>query len=232
MTSKLTPELEAMAAELALGVLEGEERAEALRHTLRNPDFAAMVQAWQDRLDPLGEGFVEAPPPNLWPAIEAKLDNSSVSQRVFGMRFWRDTAVAAGAIAACLAAVLVFSGSAMRSPKSAPEPTPITIAQIVGAQGVQLTARIDAESRRLTIRADRLPGTPLKPELWVIPDDGVPRSLGLIAPDGITQVTLSAQIKPFLVDGAALAVSLEDPASAPHSAPSSAPIALGRISSI
>ena len=61
-----------MAAELALGVLEGDERAEAMRHSLSNPAFAAMVRTWQDRLDPLGEGFAEAPPPNLWPAIEGR----------------------------------------------------------------------------------------------------------------------------------------------------------------
>lgn len=232
MTSKLTLELDAMAAELALGVLEGEERAEALRLALANPDFAAAVQAWRDRLDPLGDDFGEVPPPKLWPLIEAQLADVAKLASPLGVRFWRNTAVAAGAIAASLAAVLVLSPSALRSPGPGVQPSSVAVAQIIGGEGIRFAARIDPQNKRLVIRAESLPPSSLAHELWVIPSDGVPRSLGLIAPDGITQVALSVHLEPLLVDGASLAVSLEDASGAPHAAPSSTPIATGRISSI
>ena len=230
MNSKLTPELAAMAAELALGVLEGDERAEAMRHSLSNPAFAAMVRMWQDRLDPLGEGFAEAPPPNLWPAIEARLDAQPQTDAIRKIRFWRNTAALTSALAASLAAFVIVS------PLMAPEPvvqqSQATIAQLSGQDGTLLAANLDPNTKAINIRAVTLPETTLVPELWIIPGDGVPRSLGIFRPDRTTQIVVPASLSPLLVDGAILAVSLELADGAPHKAPSSTPIATGKISTI
>ncbi len=230
MNSKLTPELTAMAAELALGVLEGEERAEALRHSLANPAFAAMVRKWEDRLDPLGEGFAEAPPPNLWPSIEARLDAQPRSKEIRQVRFWRNSAALASALAACLVAVIIMRPAAM--PEAVSPPDQATIAQLAGADGTLLAANLDPDSRLLRIRAVTLPASKLVPELWIIPADGVPRSLGLFNPDGTTQIVVPSTLSPLLVDGTILAVSLELAEGAPHTAPSTTPIATGKISTI
>jgi anti-sigma-K factor RskA len=225
-----------MAAELALGVLEGEERAEALRLSLANPAFAAMVADWQGRLDPLGEGFAEAPPPDVWRAIEARLDAGEHRPRaVPAVRLWQGIAAMSGALAAALAAILVLSPATLREAANPPvpaTPAPAIIAQLSGADGTLLAASIGPQARYLDIRAVTLPETSLTPELWVIPGDGVPRSLGLIARDGTTQVALPENLRPLVVDGALLAVSLETPQGAPHTAPSSTPIAVGKISAI
>jgi anti-sigma-K factor RskA len=219
-----------MAAELALGVLEGEERAEALRHSLANPAFAAIVRKWQDRLDPLGEGFAEAPPPNLWPSIEARLDAQPRTKEIGQVRFWRNTAALASALAACLVAVIIMRPGAM--PEAASPPDQATIAQLAGADGTLLAANLDPGSRLLRIRAVTLPDSTLVPELWIIPADGVPRSLGLFNPDGTTQIVVPSTLSPLLVDGTILAVSLELAEGAPHTAPSTTPIATGKISTI
>lgn len=227
MNSKLTPELAAMAAEYALGVLEGEERAEALRHFLSDPAFAAMVRKWQGRLDPLGEAFAEAPPPDLWAAIEARLDRQPRPQKVTSLRIWQGIAALSSAMAASLLAFIAFNVPAQEDAGRGQEN--LMVAQLQGADGVLLAASIDQQSGQLNIRVVGLPETEQVPELWVIPDDGVPRSLGLIASEGLTEVSPPAVLKPFLVDGAMLAVSLETPVGAPHAAPSSTPIALGKI---
>ncbi|MBU7579998.1 MAG: anti-sigma factor [Porphyrobacter sp.] len=237
MTSKLTPEQAAMAAEYALGVLEGEERAEAQRLLLASPAFAAMVAKWQGRLDPLGEAFAEAPPPDVWSAIEARLDGEVQPHSVSTLRLWQGIAGLSGALAAVLAAVMVLGPVTLRdaadtAAPAAPAPVPAVIAQLSGADGTLLAARIGPDAQYLDIRAVALPDSGLTPELWVIPGDGVPRSLGLIARDGTTQVTPPEALRPLLVDGALLAVSLETPEGAPHTAPSSTPIALGKIPAI
>ncbi|NBB23508.1 hypothetical protein GVM20_00025 [Porphyrobacter sp. SLTP] len=235
MTDELTPEQAALAAELALGVLEGEERAEALRLSLANPAFAAQVVEWQQRLDPLSEAFEEVPAPNLWAAIDARLDDNPNTAEVGKLRLWQGAAALSGAIAASLAAIMLFGPITLREDAALPaaaSPAPVVIAQLAGGDGTLLAASIGPESQYLDIRAVTLPETDLTPELWVIPGDGVPRSLGLIARSGTTQVTLPENLRPLVVDGAILAVSLESPQGAPHAAPSATPIATGKISAI
>lgn len=234
MTEPLSPDQDLLAAELALGVLEDEARAEALRLALANPVFAAAVDAWRGRLEPLGDDFAEAIPPDLWPAIEARLerrDDGAVGQ----LRFWRWSAIGSSALAASLAALLVF----------APAPEPVTVvkevvrapdqmavAQLGGEAGASLAANYDPGQGMLRIRALEMPASELAPELWVIPADGVPRSLGLVGAQGTTSVAIPTRLRALIVDGATLAVTMEPVAGAPHAAPSSAPVATGRISKI
>lgn len=233
MTSNLTPELDAMAGELALGVLEGEARAKALRTVLANPEFAARVGMWQQRLEPLGVAFSEVPPPAVWRAIEAELDSRERRRGVSALRLWRGSALAASAIAASLAAVLVLTPVQQATAPSVPMPSaPTAIAQLSGAGDIVLAAEFDTSQQLITIRAVTLPESKLVPELWVLDRAGVPRSLGLINAGGTTSVAVSDDIRRLLVDGAILAVSLETAEGAPHAAPSSTPIATGKIFAI
>ena len=62
-----------LAAEYVLGVLDAAERADAETRIKRDPGFAALVVAWENRMGGLNDGFAEAPAPNLLPAIEARL---------------------------------------------------------------------------------------------------------------------------------------------------------------
>ena len=88
-------ETEALAAEHALGFLNSQERRDAEARMAREPEFAAQVEAWRGRLAPMLESIPGiAPPPHLWPRIEASLpanDNSAVQKRI---RFWRKAAKA------------------------------------------------------------------------------------------------------------------------------------------
>jgi anti-sigma-K factor RskA len=64
----------ALAAEYALGTLDGEERAQVETMMSVDPEFTAMVQAWEFRLGVLNQmvGSVE-PPPELWGRIRAAI---------------------------------------------------------------------------------------------------------------------------------------------------------------
>lgn len=232
MTEPLTAEQErdALAAELALGLLEGEERAQALRLRLADPEFAAAVAAWERRLDPMCAEFEARTPPNVWPAVERRLGGSSGDAAQ--LRRWRFAAIGSGAIAASLALVLLLR------PLPAPveivrAPDRLVVAQLDGGeQGVLLAANYDPDAGELRIRVVKMPDSELAPELWIIPSDGVPRSLGLVTREGLSRMPVAEGHRAMMHDGATLAITMEPRDGAPHKAPSSAPIAAGKISTI
>ncbi len=92
------------AAELALGLLDGEERGAALRRVLAEPGFAARVEWWRLRFAALFDLWPEhAAPPHLAARIEASLDGPTSAK---ASRFaWPALAAITSAIAASL---LVF----------------------------------------------------------------------------------------------------------------------------
>ena len=227
----LTPEQDALAGELALGVLEGEERAEALRSYLSDPAFAAAVDAWRMRLGQLHETAEQEPVPDLWPAIEAQLDRYNAPATLSRLRFWRGSAFASGAVAAALALALLLPGTPQVQTVVLP-PDQSAIAQLDGDAGAVLAANYTPAVGQLQIRSLDVPQSDLKPELWLIPADGVPRSLGLIGTTGTTRIRVPLNLRAYLTDGTVLAVTLERAETAPHKAPTSTPIAAGKISII
>ncbi|MDZ7588178.1 MAG: anti-sigma factor [Parasphingorhabdus sp.] len=233
----LSPDREMRAAELALGVLEGDALAAALREQLADCDFADAVAAWQARLAPMLEGFAPVTPDE---ALRAKIlaalndDESAVVQMIApaGPGGWRWAALVSGALAASLALFIVLR----------PLPTPVAI---TAAPQIQLVAQLSGDSKELSIAARWSPETgelrikttgietgEKAAELWLVPEDGKPRSLGLIPAAGTTQLSLSSELRQLVAEGALLAVTIEDPATAPHPAPTTPVLASGKIIAI
>ena len=102
-------ELEALAAEHALGVLAGPERARAEARAARDPAFAALVEAWRERLAPLLNAIpATEPPAAVWGRIARALpanDNLAFRRR---LRFWRGATVGSIGLAAASLAVAVM----------------------------------------------------------------------------------------------------------------------------
>jgi anti-sigma-K factor RskA len=229
MPDPMTPlDRDTLAAELALDILDAAERADALRLCLSDPDFAAAVEQWRLRLSPLLADLpsVEAPA-HIWPMVAARVGSADRDSRhLRTIRRWRGIAGLCGAIAAALGLFILVR------PADAPAPASMGVAQLADASGAGALA-IAYDQSRGTLRLSRamLGDDHKRPELWVIPSDGKPRSLGLINGDSGT-LTIDRSLQPFLAEGVTLAITLEDPATAPHPAPTSAPILTGRISII
>lgn len=232
----LSPEeRESLAAELALGVLAGAEKAQALRLQLADPAFATDVARWEKRLGPLHLDYPEQEAPAaIWRGISARLERSTVDMSLTrSLQAWRTGALVSGALAASLAAVLLF-----RTPVAPPAPVQHATQQLAVAQMISpdahmmVAARYDPVTAQLKLRADNMPKGELSPELWVIPADGKPRSLGLISAAGTTRMAVSPGLRAMLEDGVTLAITMEPAQSAPHDAPSSAPVAAGKITII
>lgn len=216
-----------LAAEFALGLLDGADRAAALRRMIAEPAFARKVDAWRERLAPLNDAIPElAPPARLWSSIELRLSDRSRGALIR----WRTATAAATALAAALLAVIVLRSPA-QSPKPVAAPAPTLVAQLGAPQATALLAVYDDARGNLIVRPAVIDAHDRDAELWVIPNGGRPVSLGVIARDRPTKVALGAR-RSLLVRNAVLAVSLEPLGGSPTGQPTGPVVAEGVISII
>jgi anti-sigma-K factor RskA len=220
---------DALAGELALGVLEGEERAAALRLMLADRAFAARVEQWRDYAGGLFDAVPEvAPPAGAWSGIAAQIGAAN-DTAPRALRWWRGGALTSGAVAAGLAALLLWRADpAVVTP--APDSAEYAVAQLSGPiEGLRIAARYDPGSASLRVQANGMPETPTEPELWVVPADGVPRSLGQIRRQGNTLIIVPEGHRRLINPSATLQLSMEPPSATPHAEPSSDMVAMGAI---
>ncbi|MCM8557420.1 anti-sigma factor [Sphingomicrobium sediminis] len=83
------------AAELALGLLEGDERAAAQRRVLSDPEFAAEVEKWRDHFATLFPQVPEAEPPASLEARILAANDPVPAARSKGPGLWRPAAIVA-----------------------------------------------------------------------------------------------------------------------------------------
>jgi anti-sigma-K factor RskA len=237
MSEPLTPDLpegEAFAAEHALGVLNAAERAAAELRMAREPAFAAQVEAWQARLAPMLAAVTPVEPPaGLWPRIERGLPANDNEGR--GVRFWRGWAMGGmGLAAASLAAVVVL---ATRPPEIIAPPTPgeLLNARLDTSGGQHLfVAAYDPVREKLIVTSLVAPGTdPIHVhELWLIPADGKPRSLGQIEPGTSKTLPMPQGLSAMAQEGASIAVSVEPLGGSKENGPSGPVAAIGKLARI
>ena len=236
----ITPEeRDALAAELALGVLDGEELALARSLLASDPGFRDEVARWSGRLAPLLDEVADAQPPErLWQRISAGIGEQSrptadIYQLRRKVRVWRGISGAAMAIAASLALVLVVQPRTAAPPAPVQAPAPAPLVAMIGGEDAPATmvATWDSANRRLMVAAAS--PTPAAPgrshELWVIPADGTPRSLGTMPTTARMRVALDEPLARQLHEGATLAVSVEPQGGSPTGLPTGPVIASGKL---
>lgn len=235
MDDHLTPaeERDALAAELALGLLEGQARADALRLSLSDPAFAALVAAWEAKLAPLHGEWADAQPgAAVWSGIERQLADApadKVTAIETRLRRWRAGALLSGAVAAALAFVLITQPV----PTPAPAAPQLAVARIESdAAGPLVLARYNQSNGLMQLRIHGFEPGALAPELWVIPEGGTPVSLGQIGHAGEVEMTMPPPHRLLMTEGATLAITMEPVSKTPHPAPSGVAVASGKIITI
>ena len=237
-------ERDQLAAEHALRLLEGEERLEALRLMASDPAFAAAVAEWEERLAPLfGEIGEEAPGPEMWArirqAIEAQSERSQVVALQRRVARWRWGTAAAGAMAAALALFVVVDSTRhlpapAPAPAPAPEPAPVLVASVTGTdQTAHLTVAFEPRTGELLVSPGELAAAAGRAhELWIIPADGTPRSLGLVDSDAPQRHRLTPQLASHFQSDATVAVSVEPAGGSPTGLPTGPVIATGTLTRV
>jgi anti-sigma-K factor RskA len=252
MNSSFDPQDEELRhAEYVLGLLDLEDRRQIEQSMRTDARVAGDVEAWQRRLSPLCDAIAEtAPPASVWLGIEAELGfsdtkavfaagstASSVASAQAGflsavwenVRLWRWVGIGASLAAAAFAAVFVVS---LKQAPSAAAHESYEVASIAASGGaVGWTATIDVAHSRMVVvpvtltavAADR------SAELWLIPADGKPISLGVLASDRPMTVALPPATLPGFTVQATLAVSLEPLGGSPSGQPTGPILATGAV---
>ena len=225
------PLADALAAQYAAGTLRGAARRRFEALLPGHPALRAALALWQARLMPLTAAVEpQTPSPNVWRNIERRLwpqHPAAPAPWWQGLALWRGVSAAASVAALSLALLLALPGPA--------QPPVVVVLQGTGgtAQGINtFVASVSADGRALVTR-------PLLPvsieagrvlELWSVPPDGAPRSLGLIDANGVTVVTRSRLPASLLKGGtAALAVSIEPAGGSPTGVPTGPVVYAGKL---
>ncbi len=234
------PPDEALALEWALGMLAGAARQAAEDRRRTDPAFAGLCDRWVAVLAPLSDEVPPvAPSPGLWARISRTIEADETAARTPAprpapaLRWWNSLALWRGATAAMAALSLALLLA--RPPGGPPPQPPVLLAATLTAEGggALLTAALDPGRREVVlapVSGDAADGR--VPELWLIPADGRPRSLGVIDLKGAQRIAVPAAMAELVADGAVLAVSLEPQGGSPTGAPTGPVVATGTLARI
>lgn len=224
MRRRLADFADALAAEFVVGTLRGRarQRFEALSRS--EPALAGARQRWESALTPLAlDGRPVEPPARVWRAIEDRIGaRANDPPERSSSALWRALGLVAAGLATVLVAALLWL-----SPSREGEPGLVAM----------LNAPDAVPRMMVTLQAGELRVRPLKPwtnvagrslELWALPRQGAPRSLGLVSNDADTRIALDPG-DPRLRDATALAVSLEPRDGSPTGQPTGPVLCSGAI---
>jgi anti-sigma-K factor RskA len=225
---KLAPALaDALAAEYVLGTLRGAARRRFADIARVDPTVAAAVRRWEAGLTPIADSIPAVEPPaRVWRAIEERI---GVAKRPApgGLAFWRGLGLVAGGLASVLLAVFLYLSTG-------PRDEPMFVAVLTAPDS---TARMVVSMHSPDLLRVRMvkpwKGTEGKDlELWVLPKEGAPRSLGLV-PNTMTDTMMRVAPSDPRVQGAnALAISLEPAGGSPTRQPTGPMLCSGVIAPV
>jgi anti-sigma-K factor RskA len=198
-----------LAAEYVLGTLRGRARRRFERW-LVSPQVGQIVKAWEERLAGLEPPLDRvAPPTTAWRGIENRLELRSLGRRP-AMRWL--------AMAASLLFFATIGFFAIRDPQ-----LPATqIASIqADAQTIYWRVELLGDNQELAVHVQNAheleAGKAL--ELWILPAQGNPVSLGLLPTSGEARRPLTAAQRAAMAGAKQLAVSLEPSGGSPTGLP-------------
>lgn len=224
---KLThPELrDRLSAEYVLGTLSGAARRRFEQHMLEDASLRDIVARWEAHLTPLAERVPPVePPPRVWQAIESRLMPRQARAGVWwSLAFWRAWGLGASGLAGALLMALMLRGTA--TPEAGPMLTAV-LADDGDARMVVEQPGVGVLKVKMIKPWKTLPDNSL--ELWVIPKNGAPRSIGLMLENGDTLIR-RGELDALLADGAVFALSKEPKGGSPTGAPTGAVLCKGMI---
>lgn len=232
------PELaDRLAAEYALGTLRGGARRRFESLLLAHPALRQASADWERRLAQLAIATEPVPPsPRVWEGIHKRLflaAQAMQDQAGVVTRWWQRLALwqslTAGATVAAIALGVVLTQPTPAQPpivvvmQASPDlpdgstVRPLSFVASVSGDGRSLVVQPLSEGQTVAVNRAL--------ELWAVPPQGAPRSLGLVSPDRATTVLRTELLR----DTAAFAVTLEPPGGAPGGKATGPIVSVGKL---
>jgi anti-sigma-K factor RskA len=222
---RLTREaMHALAGEYVAGTLRGaaRRRFEALARSDR--EVREVLASWESLLTPLAEDIKAIEPPaRVWRSIEARITPraSTATPADSDAGFWRSLGMLASGLAAVLLVTLLWS-----SPRAA-DPSLVAVLTSADSAPRMVVSQAGDHLRVRVVKSwANVEGKSL--ELWALPKNGAPKSLGLVANERDTEIRLSPSDARLLAANA-LAVSLEPRGGSTTAAPTGPVLCSGAI---
>jgi|TARA_R100000049_G_C1952178_1_gene100915 anti-sigma-K factor RskA len=236
------PELsgdELLAAEYAMGLLEGEDLLAVRGRMASEPAFAALVARWEARLVPLLDEPARASPASeVWGRIAAELTQESEApspvvllQRRIAV--WQR--IAAGSAVAAVAAIALLFVPSGDTPAPAPDTPPLVASIPIADTPLRIGVTFLPERDELLVAASGLTADGVHDhELWLMPpgEGAQPQSLGVIAPGTQERVSLDPELARSMRQGAQILLSQEPLGGAPDKSAPGPVVAQGTLATI
>ena len=233
-----------LAAEYALGLLEGEELLAARARVASDALFAAEVDHWHERLAPLADRIPpRLPRAEVWERIEAELSRDTGSAEVVSLRRSLRRWQWAGGLSAAAAVVLAF----LALPQlTGPGDTLPDIAQGPATAGPPLAANMSIAGTPLRLDFTYLPAEDSllvgaigltadgvhDHEIWFVPPEGELVSLGIVTPGKVVAHDVPDAVARALHDGSQLVLTREPLGGKPADAGAGPVVAEARFTAI
>ncbi len=212
-----------IAAEYALGLLEGEELMSARVKVGNDADFAWRKDWWDNWFAPLTDDMAGMEPSaDVWVRISEEVSGvvasggGEVVDLTSRVRRWQWTAGITSAAAALMLAILVFAPGSEPTPDTTGTPqlaaaNPLVAQVPIGDTGLRLDVTYIPESEKMLVGAIGLTADGVHDhELWLVPADGSDlQSLGVVVPGEVKAMELPANIASNLGSGVALVLTRE-----------------------
>ena len=240
-----------IAAEWALGLLEGEELLAARGKYATDPAFAWRKEWWDNWFAPWTDDMAGAAEPgeHVWQGIAARVGAGDappaepaaplgeVIELKARLRRWQ---WAAGITSAAAAVALALLGiMPLRAPGEAPPQLvdarlPMVATVPIGDTGLRLDVTYIPESDRMLVAAIGLtPDGVHDHELWLVPDDGgAAKSLGVVVPGEVRSMALPQDITAALHDGSQLVLTREPIGGKPEGVDAGPVVAKGAFTAV
>lgn len=220
-----TPALRrALAADYAIGLMAAPARRRFEQLLLEDAALRAELAHWQESLASLTETLPEVPvPERVWHGVTARIEPQELhvpEKRPF-WNWLRVTAALASIV------VLVFLGSLYTHDDARYRATLLSA-------DAQPALKVEAHDNYLQVEPLTLAAVDSQRslELWAIPADGKPISLGVIPAGGNGKVELSETQKALIGKPIALAVSLEPKGGSPTGQPTGPVLYQGALAAL
>lgn len=207
-----TPTLRrALAADYAIGLMPPTACRRFEQLLLEDSELRAELAQWQDSLISLNEPLTEQPVPDrVWRGVTARIDPQT-AQLPVTRPFWSGlrVTIAACSLVAAIALGVIYNRDEVR------------YGATLRSADAQSWMSIEAHENYLKLKPLALAKIEKNRslEMWVIPSDGKPVSLGVVPPSGDGEIKLGSAQKALIGESITLAISLEPEGGSPTGRP-------------